>query len=86
MKNFAILSREKARQTMGILVTPPKHKHREGLGKITMKDPKTGKVVKEFDSIEQATAEGFNMPNLVGAIKGNKKFKGHLWSSENELT
>jgi hypothetical protein len=85
MNRRAILARIKAK--LG-LVTPVPVKakaDKKDLGKIAMKDLKTGEVVKEFENIEQAVAEGFNLPNIVGAIKGNKKYKGHFWTAENEL-
>ena len=56
---------------------------KKDLGKIAMRDLNTGEVVKEFDNIDQAVAEGFNLPNIVGAIKGNKKYKDHFWTAEN---
>ena len=56
---------------------------KKDLGKIAMRDLNTGEVVKEFDNIDQAVAEGFNLPNIVGAIKGNKKYKGYFWTAEN---
>jgi hypothetical protein len=88
MKNRAILSRENAKGNIRKLVEVPfvQQKTKKDLGKIAMKDLETGKVVKEFESIEQAVTDGFNLPNIVGAIKGNKKYKGYLWSAENELT
>jgi hypothetical protein len=86
MKKRALLAREKAKS--GIEPIPEKAKEdlKVGFGKISLLDPDTKEVVKVFDSIEQAVAEGFNKPNIVGAIKGERKYKGHLWTSENELT
>lgn len=85
MTNFAILARIKARQELAsqkvISVVQEKSQEEEkDLVKIAMKDPETGDVVKEFESIEQAIEEGFNRPNIVGAIKNGNKYKGHLWT------
>jgi hypothetical protein len=92
--NRAMYARAKAK---GLLGTPvekvpePKvvdkkitDKKKLDLGKIAMKDL-TGKLEKKFDNIEQAVAEGFNLPNIVGAIKGKKKYKGHLWTAEKKV-
>lgn len=80
MINFAILSRIKARK----LQAEPEvvlEKKKVDLGKIAMKDPDTDEVVKVFESIDEAIAEGFSKPNLVGAIKKGSKYKGHLWTT-----
>lgn len=86
MTNFAILARIKAKQLQAQPIVEPKQKHKEDLGKIAMNDPETNETVKEFESIEQAVEEGFSMPQVVKAIKHGNKYKGHLWSAENELT
>lgn len=83
MNRRAILARIKAKQGKPVIAV---HHHREGLGKIAMKDPKTNEVTKEFESIEQAEGEGFSMPQIVKAISHGNKYKGSLWTSENELT
>jgi hypothetical protein len=81
----AILMRKNAKQ--GLVPSASVHAtakaDKKDLGKIAMKDLNTGEVVKEFENIEQAVAEGFNLPNIVGAIKGNKKYKDHFWTAEN---
>jgi hypothetical protein len=85
MNRRAILSRIKAKlghYPLETVQVRPKTEKKD-LGKIAMKDLNTGEVVKEFDNIEQAVAEGFNLPNIVGAIKGNKKYKGYFWTAEN---
>jgi hypothetical protein len=81
----AILLRKNAesgKHTLNAIQEKPKAEKKD-LGKIAMKDLNTGEVVKEFDNIDQAVAEGFNLPNIVGAIKGNKKYKDHFWTAEN---
>jgi hypothetical protein len=86
MERRAILARMRAKIGLAPPV-PVTHKaDKKSLGKIAMLDLQTGSVVKEFDNIEQAVAEGFNLPNIVGAIKGNKKYKGHFWTAENEVS
>lgn len=77
--NRAILSRIMAKQKLAASVSEakkPSTKH--AFGKIAMLDPYSKEVVEEFESIEQAVEKGFNLPNIVGAIKGNSKYKGHL--------
>jgi hypothetical protein len=83
MKLRAILARMKAKQHKPVVAV---HHHREGLGKIAMKDPTTNEVTKEFESIEQAVGEGFSMPQIVKAISHGNKYKGSLWTSENEMS
>ena len=84
MTNFAILSRIKARQALAKQEFVPEVKTDEktvDLVKIAMRDLETGIVVKEFGSIDEAIAEGFSKPNLVGALKNGNKYKGHLWTT-----
>ena len=85
MNRRAILSRIKAKLGFYPLenVQEKPKTEKKDLGKIVMKDLNTGEVVKEFENIDQAVAEGFNLPNIVGAIKGNKKYKGYFWTAEN---
>jgi hypothetical protein len=87
MKNRAILAREKAKQ--GTLIVPEKIKEDPKiveLGKLTTTDPNTKKVIEVFDSFEAAIEKGFSGANIKKALKGKTKYKGYLWTSENELT
>jgi hypothetical protein len=86
MNRRAILARIKARHGLATPVPVEAKTVKKDLGKIAMKDLDSGLVVKEFANIDEAVAEGYNKPNIVGAIKGNKKYKGHFWTAENELT
>lgn len=88
MRSRALLSRIKAmlsKDTVqpAVIAEPQK---KADFGKVSMVEPESGNVVKVFESIESAIEDGFNLPNLVGAIKTGRKYKGHLWTSENELT
>ena len=87
MSDRATLARIKAKALLGnpgVEIASVETSTKKDLGKITQKDIVTGKVVKEFENMEAAIAEGFHRPNIIGAIKGKKKYKGHFWTAENE--
>lgn len=81
MVNRAILSRIKAKKLLAQQEVILAKKTDDDPIKIAMKDPSTGAVVKEFNSIDEAIAEGFNKANLAGALKNGNKYKGHLWTT-----
>lgn len=81
--NRAILARINAKKAQ-VADVAEKLPEKKIAVKIAMRDPETNEVVEEFESIEQAVEKGFNLPNLVGAIKNGNKYKGHLWTAENQ--
>lgn len=77
MINWSILARIGAKKEPISLVG---EKPGPDTKKIVMKDPESGKVVKEFESVEKAVEEGFSKPHLAGALKNGNKYKGHIWA------
>lgn len=47
---------------------------------VVLKDPASGEVVQEFESVQAAVEDGYSKPHIVGAIKNGNKYKGYLWS------
>ena len=79
MINWSILSRIKAKQKFVPAKSTKSGPDKSKIG-IVMKDPDSGKVVKEFESVEKAVEEGFSKPHLAGALKNGNKYKGHIWA------
>jgi len=47
---------------------------------IVASDFETGDLVHEFETIKAAIEAGFNKPNLIGALKNGRKYKGLSWA------
>ena len=85
MKNRGILARQNAK-SKGInqkVIKKPKKVPQPKVAKgILLKDPESGDVVKEYESVEQAIKDGFNAANINIALKRGTKYKGHLWETK----
>jgi len=77
MINRGYLARLRAK---GLLASTTEEPVKETPLVVVLKDPASGEVVQEFESVEKAVEDGFSKPHVVGAIKNGNKYKGYLWS------